>query len=260
MNRGPSVWARGTRGAPLVFLHGVGGDHSAWRPQLRHFADDYRCLAWDMPGYGASPSPWEMSFTVLVQSLLELLDEFGCDRIHLVGHSLGGMIAQEFAFRHPDRLRSLALVATSAAFGSVDGDFQRRFIDDRLAPLDAGRTMAQMAPLQLPRMTGPNADPVGVQIAIGCFANVPAASYRAAIKLITAFDRRDALKTIACPTLLVAGEADRVAPATSMQRMAAEVKGAKFVALAGCGHLANLEAPERFNAVLAEFLAGVAAG
>ena len=260
MNRIPSAWARGTRGAPLVFLHGVGGDHSAWRPQLRHFADDFRCLAWDMPGYGASPPPWEMNFATLTQALVELLDAFGCDKAHLVGHSLGGMIAQDFAARHADRLRSLTLVATSAAFGSVDGDYQKRFIDDRLAPLESGRTLAQLAPVQVPRLVGTGADPLGVQIAIGCFANVPAASYRSAIKLITAFDRRDTLKTIACPTLLIAGEQDRVAPAATMQRMGAEMKNAKFVALAGCGHLANLEAPERFNAVLAEFLAGVQGG
>lgn len=256
----PSIWCRGSDGPPLVFLHGLGGDHSYWRYQMKHFGRTRRCIAWDMPGYGASPPPWEMSFPVLATTLRDLLDALGLAKVHLVGQSLGGMIAQEFALAFPDRLASLALCATTAAFARGDGEFQRRFVADRLGPLDDGHSMAELAPVHVRRVMHPGADPEAVQIAIGCMSNVPVPSYRAATQMIAGFDRRDAIARIACPTLLVAGEQDAVAPVAAMQRMAERIKGARLVTIAGAGHLVNLERPHEFDAALEAFLAGVGGG
>jgi 3-oxoadipate enol-lactonase len=248
------------QGPPVVFLHGVGGDHSAWRPQLLHFADRFRCLAWDMPGYGASPPPAAMTFPTLARSLLDLLDGLQLPTVHLVGQSLGGMIAQEFAAAHPDRLRSLVLVATSPAFGKADKAWQQKFLDDRLGALDRGMTMPELARANIARIIGRDADPLGVAIATACTANIPVAGYRQAVTMILGFDRRAELARIAVPTLAIAGGVDTVAPAPMMEKMAAQIPGAKFLAVEGAGHLVNLEQPGVFNRALAQFLAEVEGG
>ena len=251
----PAAWRRGEAGPPLVFLHGVGGDHSMWRPQLARFGERFRCVAWDMPGYGASPPPGAWSFAAMAEALLRLLDALGFARIHLVGQSLGGMIAQEFAATRADRLATLTLCNTSSAFGSMDGEFQRRFVAERLEPLERGKSMEDVAAENIARIMGPAASREARAIARACTANIPAESYRQAIRMIPGFDRREALAKVACPTLLIAGALDAVAPAPMMERMAARIPGARFVTLARCGHLGSLEAPDAFDAALGDFLA-----
>lgn len=255
-----AVYTRGGSGPPLMFLHGVGGDHSAWRPQLLHFADRYRVFAWDMPGYGASPPPRSMSFPELARSLAELLDALNLSKVHLVGQSLGGMIAQEFAATFPDRLSSLVLVATSPAFGRSDKEWQQKFLDDRIGVLDRGATMAELARANIKRIVGRDPDPLGVEIAVSCTANIPVESYKQAVRMIVGFDRRDALARISVPTLAIAGEVDTVAPAPMMQKMASHIPGAKFVTIPKAGHLANLEQPAAFNETLGAFLAAHTGG
>ena len=252
----PAVYKTGLKGPPIMFLHGVGGDHAAWRPQLLHFASRYRCFAWDMPGYGASPIR-DMAFPALAQALADLLDSLDLAKIHLVGQSLGGMIAQEFAAAHPDRLLSLVLVATSPAFGGADKSWQQKFVDDRIGALERGATMPQLARDNVRRIVGLGADPAGVEIAVGCTANIPVEAYKQAIRMIVGFDRRDALARIAVPTLALAGAVDSVAPAAMMEKMAGRIPGARFVAVQGSGHLINLEQPDVFNAALGGFLADV---
>src|SRR4029077_19007511 len=137
----------------------------------------------------------------LADAVAALLDSSGIARVHLVGHSLGGMIAQEFAVRHPGSLASLTLSGTTAAFGRPDGDFQRNFIRQRLAPLEAGQAMADLAA----RLVGPAPDREGMAIALSSMSGVPPETYRAALECVVDFDRRDALPLIAVPTLLIAG-------------------------------------------------------
>jgi 3-oxoadipate enol-lactonase len=246
------------QGVPVVFLHGIGGDAACWQPQLKVFSEGYRVLAWNMPGYGGSdPSP-EMTFAGLAEALLRLLDRLDIERAHLVGHSMGGMVAQEFAGTWPGRLRSLVLVASSAAFGRIDGDWQREFLASRLGPLERGRSMADLAPGIVASLVGAAPDPAGVAQAIRSMAGVPEATYRAALRCLLSFDRRDVLGRIDVPTLLLAGERDQTAPAAVMEKMATRIPQARFLVLPRAGHLANLEQPLLFNRALGDFLAGPA--
>ena len=242
---------------PLVFLHGLGGDAACWWPQLEAFGGRHRAIAWDMPGYGGSEPLEEMTFPALAAALNLLLDRLGIDRVHLVGHSMGGMVAQELAAAWPERLRSLTLSGTSAAFGRADGAWQQAFVAERLAPLDRGLTLADLAPELLRGLLGADPDPDGVRQAIASMGRVPEATYRAAVRCLVTFDQRKALGRITVPALLLAGERDPVAPRATMARMAARIPGARFVVLPGAGHLANLERPAAFNEALAGFLGDV---
>lgn len=250
-------WRERGAGEAIVFLHGVGGHSLAWDAQLETFGADHRAIAWDMPGYGESAGLAETTFPALADALLALLDHLGLARPHIVGHSIGGMVAQEFIARHPDRAASLVLSATSPAFGNPDGDFQKTFVAARLAPLDAGRSMASVADEVVPRLVGTGADPAGIARAKACMAQVAPETFRAMIRALVTFDRRDALSAIAVPTLCLSGSQDTNAPAPMMAKMAARIPGARSVCLDGLGHLANLENPARFDAAVRAFLDGL---
>ena len=124
----PAFLERGRGGTPVLFLHGIGGGAEAWEPQLAYFGAARRSLAWWMPGYGPSPPLAAPTFGALAESLERLLDAARIERVHLVGHSIGGMVAQIFAATRIPRLASLTLSATTPVFGSRDGDFRREFL------------------------------------------------------------------------------------------------------------------------------------
>jgi 3-oxoadipate enol-lactonase len=208
-----------------------------------------------MPGYGGTPALPKATFQAFADTLRDLLDELRIERADLVGHSYGGMVAQEFACRHASRLRTLTLSGTSPAFGKPDGEWQREFVRQRLEPLERGVPMADLARAAIPSLVGDNPDPEGLRLALASSSAVPAEAFATGMRLIVTFDRRDALATIAVPTLVLAGERDNNAPAAMMEKMASKIPGAKYVCLPGAGHLANLERPAAYNATLAEFLA-----
>ena len=250
----PIAWEEAGSGNPVIFLHGVGGGAASWKFQLDHFGRTRRAIAWDMPGYGGSKLLETTTFPALADALKRMMDHLGLEKADIVGHSIGGMVAQEFIAAHPERVRKLVLSATSPAFGSPDGDFQKKFVAARLGPLDAGKTMADVAEEVVPELIGDDADPDGVALARQCMSRVPNETYRATMQCLVTFDRRDTLKQIAVPTLMLAGEKDSNAPAPMMERMAARVPGARYVCLEGAGHLANMECPARFDAAVEEFL------
>jgi 3-oxoadipate enol-lactonase len=242
------------RSTPLVFLHGIGGAARAWRGQLTFFGDRYRAIAWDMPGYGGSAALASPGIAELANSLQDFLHGVGVNRPVLVGHSIGGMIVQQWMVRHPYRATAVVLAQTSPAFGRADGDWQRTFIEARLGPLDRGQTMASLAPALVRELVGDNPDTDGVELARDCMASVPEASYRASMLALLGFDQRRALADIKVPTLVLSGSRDKNAPAPMMAKMASYIPSASYVELEGAGHLVNLERPKAFNAALDEFL------
>jgi 3-oxoadipate enol-lactonase len=239
---------------PLVFLHGIGGAARAWRSQLETFGDRYRAVAWDMPGYGGSSSLSRVSIATLAEALQDFLQKIAAVKPILVGHSIGGMIVQQWLISNPDGASAVALAQTSPAFGKADGDWQKSFIEARLGPLDRGETMASLAPDLVKELVGDDPDQDGMEIARDCMASVPEASYRASMLALLGFDQRQALKDIKVPTLVLSGTKDKNAPAPMMAKMASFIPSASYVELEGAGHLVNLERPRAFDAALDRFL------
>ncbi len=239
---------------PLVFLHGIGGAARAWRGQLEAFGDRYRAIAWDMPGYGGSAPLPAVSIATLADALQDFLQQIGASKPTLVGHSIGGMIVQQWLTKYPGVAAGVVLAQTSPAFGKPDGDWQKSFIGARLGPLDRGETMVSLAPGLVRELVGDDPDAGGMVLARDCMAAVPEATYRATMLALLGFDQRGALKKIAVPTLVLSGSKDNNAPAPMMAKMASYIPSAKYVELEGVGHLANLERPDAFNAALDSFL------
>lgn len=221
----------------MILLHGIGG--AAWGAVPG--------TPWALPGYEGKPL---LPVTGFAEWAAALDATAPAGALDVLGHSIGGMLAIEFALRFPHRVRRLVLYATTPAFGGRDPAFAEAFLRERLAPLDAGQTMAEIAQTAIPSMM---ADAAAAAPAIAAMAAVPAESYRATVRALTTFDRRADLPRLAAPTLLIAGERDPLAPVKTMQRMADAIPGARLVVIPGAGHLAHLEAPAGFLAALEGF-------
>jgi len=252
----PAFTALGGGPTTVLMLHDIGGGHLAFAPQVETFASaGYRAVAWDMPGYGHSAPIEPYTFKGLAQSCIRLIEALGCRTVVLLGHSMGGMVAQEVVARRPELVSRLVLCGTSPAFGPPDGEWQRNYIAERTAPLDAGGSMAELAADLVPQLVGPGPLPEGVRLATHCMGLVPAATYRRALECIVTFDRRGNLGNISIPTLLLAGEHDRNVPPAVMKKMAEDIPCSTYFEMKGVGHLQNLEAPDDFDGLVLNFLA-----
>jgi len=239
----------------LVFLHGIGGRASGWAAIQQACAQaGYASLAWDMPGYGDSPMIEPCTFDGLADALAALMDAQQLQQAVLVGHSLGGMVALQMWARHPERVAGLVLAASSPGFGQGSGDFQKAFIAQRLAPLEAGQSMAEVAQILVPTMVAPGYDGPGLAQAKACMGSITPAAYKAALSALVQFEQRCAWPTITAPTLCIAAEHDRTAAPTVVQRMAEKIPHAQYLCLPGVGHLLTFEQPDSFAHALLPFL------
>jgi pimeloyl-ACP methyl ester carboxylesterase len=252
------------RAAPAlaVLLHGIGGGREGWASTGAALAAaGFTVLAVDLPGYGHSAPLVEPSIDGFAAAVRDLIDAAGQGAALVVGHSLGGMVAQALAATALDRVAALVLAGTSPAFGSSDGAWQQEFLRARLAPLDAGVGMPGLAAQLVPAMAGRDANPEKLAAAQALMAGVPEATYRAVLPALVRFDRRAALSRIAVPTLVLAGEDDRTAPPAVAEKMAARMgtasgtaAGAECRVLPRTGHLQMLENPAAFDAALIDFV------
>jgi pimeloyl-ACP methyl ester carboxylesterase len=240
---------------PVVFLHGIGTGARSFAPQIASFAAaGYQPVALDLPGYGGREPVAAMSFEALAEDVEFAIARNGLEKPVLVGHSMGGMVAQTLLRRQPDAYAAAVLSCTSPAFGNPAGDFQKKFVADRLAPLEAGRTMADVAPRAADSMMGADADPAGRAVFIEAYAAVPESTYRAAVNCLVTFDERANLGAIRIPVLCLAAEHDRNAPVAVVEKMASKIPGAYYFCLAGLGHTPNLESPRAYDAAIFNFL------
>ena len=253
----PVAWreAGPSDGELVVLLHGLGGSRIAWEPQLAALsAAGYLAAAWDMPGYGASALPREWTFDSLAASAASWISGFGTGAAHVVGLSMGGMVALHLALASPALVRSLVLCDTSPAFGFDGSTDARTWIESRLAPIRSGATPASMASGVLGSIMAPGA--AGVAEAAAAMARIDPDAFEGAVRCLPTHDVRERLAEIAAPTLVIVGELDRETPPSYARHLAGGIRDSRYVEIAGAGHISNLEQPAQFNAALVDFLAG----
>lgn len=240
-------------GPAIVFAHALGASSAIWRPQLDALAADFDCVLYDVRGHGASAvpaGPWRMED--LAADALALLDGLGIERCVFAGVSMGGMIGMHLALLAPQRLRGL-VVADSAAGFAADG---RAAWSERMA-LVAAQGVAPLVGTMMDRWF--TADfrhrhPDRVEPVAAALAATPVAGYLACCAAIRDLDVLARLPEIACPTLVVCGEADPSTPLPLSQAIAAAIPGARLEVLPGLNHLAHFERPDLFNPLLRDFL------
>ena len=229
-------------GRPLVLLHGIGSNSRSWNRQLEILSRDFNVIAWDAPGYGRSSDPdGRPSIVYYARQLAGLLDELRLDRIHLLGHSFGGVVAQEFYRAYSDRVDRLILADTTFR-GSRDK------LEERLTMI---RTMtpAEMAAQRAPQLLSPNSPPELFEEAIAIMSEVRRAGYEFAAIALAQADTREVLRNLRVPTLLIWGVEDAITP---LWRDLPE--GSRLAAIPYAGHLCYAEQPELFNTIVREFL------
>jgi 3-oxoadipate enol-lactonase len=241
-------------GPLLVFLHGIGGNRGNWCDQLPVFAEHFTAAAWDARGYGASDDyEGALHFGDFSADLLRVLDHFRAERAHLCGLSMGGRIAMDFHDRHPERVASLTLCDTQPGLAQMSPEKRREFIRLRQEPLRAGKSPAEMAPGVAKTLV-----PGAYQRLIDSMAALHKDSYLKTIEGSFLYERVPALDKIRVPTHVVVGADDTLTPPDLARTMAARIAGARLTVIPDAGHLANLDQPERFNAVVLDFLCALA--
>ena len=241
-------------GPIVLMLHGIGGAAAQFRAQLDGLADEFTVIAWDTPGYGDSDDPdgdWRIAD--YAERLAALLDHMTPDPVHILGQSWGGLLAQEFYRQYPERVRSLILSDTFAG-SAVRPEAQRNAIlQGRLDAL-ATKTPAEMASARLPMLVPDDAPEAVKQEIETMLAAIHPDGYRQAAIALHNTDFLDLLPAISIPTLVIAGEHDRVVAMEHSRQLAEGIPGARLEVIAGTGHLSNQQKPDEYNAIVRDFL------
>lgn len=209
-----------------------------------------------MRGYGDSEDyAGPLLLDDICGDLERVLDHFRASAAHVVGLSMGGMIAQEFYRRYPDRVSSLVLCNTNAGVACDFSEEQRsEFVRLRRQPLLEGKEPRDLLPAMRAALFGSSPPPSAIAAIEQSISSLHKASYIKAVESIVAWDCSDMLHTIRVPTLLIGSREDRITPLEPMQLMRDKIAGSKLHVIEGAGHLSNLERPEAFNEVLLNFL------
>jgi len=231
------AWEERGSGRPLLLIQGLGYARWSWEPVVPLLAEQYRVLFFDNRGIGESDKPeGPYSARVMADDALQVLDDAGVDRAHVLGASLGGMIAQELAVAAPERVDKLVLCCTTpggAATVPMPQVALRRFVENALSA-DAAAELVQEI---FDRRVANPLDPAGwqAQAAAGLgFQGVDGA--------------------IAAPTLIVTGTDDNVVDPRNADVLAEQIPAARLERIDGAGHLFFWEQPDRFVRIVREFL------
>ncbi len=239
--------------APVVFIHGLGGDHSMWLYQVPAFCSRFPVITLDLRGHGQSTRPTaDFGMADMAADVVRLLRALGVERAHLVGLSLGGMVAQQFALDYPLATASLVLADTFCGVPAGVESVMRAalcFIEEN--------TMAAVAQARITNAFSDAVDPVMRGYLIDRVAQNDKAAYVRAARSGFGFSVADRLAEITAPTLVVIGDQDRVTPSPLSEDIAARIPGARLARIAGAGHISNIERPQEFNRVVLAFLDAV---
>ena len=246
------AYRRVGEGPPLVLAHGAAEDGRAWRPQLAALSDEFTVVAWDEPGAGRSSDvPPDVGLADYADGLAAVIEALGLGPAHVGGLSWGGTVAQELYRRRPDLVATLVLADTYAGWkGSLPADELRARVasaremlaapadrfDPTLPGLFAGDPPAEFVPL-LEEMA----------------ADVRPRSLGTQLLVMAEVDQRDLLPRIAVPTLLIWGERDGRSPLAVARQLEEAIPDTELVLIPDCGHVSNLERPERFTAAVRAF-------
>ena len=251
-------------GTPVLFVHEFAGDMTSWEPQLRTFGQRYHAIAYNARGYPPSdvpPTPQSYSQDRARLDILAVLDGLGIEKAHIVGLSMGGFATLHFGIHHADR--ALSITVAGCGYGA-EPDKRAQFKAEANATADliesAGiESFADTYSLGPTRVQFQNKNPRGWQEFRDQLATHSALGSANTMRGVQAerpslFDLKEQMAGIRVPTLVLTGDEDWpcLLPGFMMKET---IPGAGLVVMANCGHTINIEAPDRFNAIVADFLA-----
>lgn len=241
---------QGDAGAPpLVLLEGMGGDLPGWRRNIPTLARGLRVVAFDHRGNGRSDEPPGFcTMTTFVDDALTVLDEVGVERAHVYGQSFGGMVAQELALTHPERVASLVLACTHC------GPAHAVAAPDAKTPVGEG-----WRALYAPGFPRAHPEHVAQDIRIGAQSPPHPQGQRRQWEAMQTWDAFDRLPMLAVPTLVLHGTEDHLVAFANAEVLAERIPGAELVRLEGAGHLYHSERAAEADAAVLGFVRRYAA-
>ncbi|MFE0044084.1 bifunctional 3-oxoadipate enol-lactonase/4-carboxymuconolactone decarboxylase PcaDC [Streptomyces albireticuli] len=230
----------GPEDAPVLVLGpALGTTWHMWDRQIPELTRHWRVLRFDLPGHGGAPAEPAPAVGELTDRLLATLDGLGVERFGYAGCSLGGAVGADLALRHPHRLASLALVATSARFGTPES-WRQRGAGVRADGLDP---VARATPEQWFTQNFAGAQPAIVDWAVQMVSTTDPGCYVAACDALAAFDAREGLARVGVPTLVLVGAEDQETPPADARVLVASIHDARLAVVPGASHLAPVEQP-----------------
>lgn len=251
-------------GVPIVFVHGAFVDSGMWDLQWNEFSKKYRVIRYDLRGHGKTGSSERKQYSMglFADDLKELMDSLELDAPIICGLSLGGMIAQDFAVRFPDRLRALVLADTAVSVSLTLADKLQRYV---LFPKWVMRLTLKLMSVEgftrfsfwLASVTRSEEwfgrDPRTRDYVRGQMLTMDRDEYLKIYDAIYAFHLRP-LERITCPTLVLNGEYESPSVFRHTEEILRRVPRAESEVVPQAGHTSNMENPEAFNRLMAEFL------
>jgi 3-oxoadipate enol-lactonase len=249
------------RGDPLVLIQGLTMDSNAWMLQSPVFSDQYRVVVFDNRGVGRTDAPDTPYTTEMMADDAGLLDVLKIEKAHVLGLSLGGMIAQEFGIKYPDRTKSLILAGT-AACPREGAPRSAHIVGNLLSMAKSGVDLETCTRMFMAWAFTPqffsNPDQVQMIINLTTANPFPQPLQGLAGQVSASFDHdtRDRLDRIKAPTLVLVGSQDLLLSVDCSRELAEKIPGAELQILEGAGHFMCFEHAERFNQAVLEFLSG----
>jgi pimeloyl-ACP methyl ester carboxylesterase len=241
-------------GLPLVLLHAFPLDSRMWLPQCGALIPQCRCIMPDLRGFGGSEAVGPYSVDQYADDVAAILDSLRIERAVIAGLSLGGYVAFALWRRHRDRVRALILADTRAEADTAEVRARRM----ELAALARDKGPGAVAARQLPGLVGKTTREHNPDLYDSIHAMMLGASVDGIVGALEAMatrpDSTGLLGGIDVPTMVVCGEEDALTPIKGMRAMAEQIGPSRFEAIAGAGHLSNMERPAAFNHVVSEFL------
>jgi 3-oxoadipate enol-lactonase len=240
-------------GVPVVLLHAAGLDLGYWDRHMAALSPTHDVVALDLPGHGASPGdPQDWTLTQVTAEIADFLRGLGIPAAHMVGLSVGGMLAQSLALAEPGMVRSLTLIGTAASF-PAEG---RAAIRER-ARQARTEGMAAMLPATIARwftrQTVAERPDLIDRVTSTLLADDPQV-HAAVWDAVAELDLAPRLGQVACPTLVLVGESDPSTPLAAAQELRDGITGAQMRTIQNASHLAPLEHPELTAALILAFL------
>ncbi len=241
-------------GEPLLMIQGYGQYSAHWTTLIPPLAREYRVIIFDNRGTGRSDKP-ETPYTMkmMAADARGLMDAIGIDRANIFGVSMGGMIAQEFALNYPDKVMSLILGCTHCGGAKTVLPTQEALaflFSPEMAKLSVAERARQTAPwLWTKAFIDKHPEAVDIYVDITMKYPTPPHGFSGQAQAIAGHDTYDRLPQIKAPTLVIAGDADRIIPADNSKVLASRIPGAELVIVKNAGH-GFTEAPEATRAIL----------
>lgn len=244
-------------GTPLVFLHGIGSAARAFDEQLAVLSSRLRVVAWDAPGYGGSTclAPESPSAADYAAALRDFLDAIGVPVCHLIGHSLGALMAASFAADHPERILSLTLASVAAGHARLPVVERQKLLAQRLGDI-AELGPRRMAEQRGPRLLSPGATAAMLQRVVETMASVRPDGFSQAARMLAAGDIKADIARLPAnmPVQFIYGDGDVITPHNRNIEIVSLRPEAPVHVIGDAGHAVYLEQPEMFNSVLTDFI------